>query len=116
MEYKVDAQNKILGRLATQVADLLRGKNSPTYEPTKFSGNKVTVFNTNKIAVTGRKLKQKMYRRHSGYIGGLKEESMELVMQKDSRRVIREAVSGMLPKNRTRAKFMKNLILVKGNL
>ena len=115
-EYKIDAAHKVLGRLASEVAVLLRGKNDPKFDPTKLSGNRVTVFNADKSAVTGRKMKQKMYRRHSGYIGGLKEEALSLVMQKDSRRVVREAVSGMLPKNRSRAKWMKNLILVKGGL
>lgn len=114
-EYKIDAENKVLGRLASEVAVLLRGKNDPRFNPTEFSGNKVTVFNTDKIAVTGRKLKQKMYRRHSGYIGGLKEERLEQVMEKDSRRAVREAISGMLPKNRTRAKWLRNLTLIKGN-
>ena len=116
MEYKIDASNKILGRLASEVAVLLRGKNDPRFNPTKLSGNTITVYNTDKIAVTGRKMSQKMYRRHSGYIGSLKEETLARVIEKDSRRVIREAVMGMLPKNRSRAKIIKNLTLVKGGI
>ena len=114
MKYSIDATNKILGRLASDVALKLRGKDDPKFDPTKFSGNTVMVFNTDKIAVTGRKLKQKMYRRHSGYIGNLKEESLELVIEKDSRRAVRQAVSGMLPKNRMRALMLKHLLLKKG--
>ena len=116
MEYKIDAENKVLGRLASEVAVLLRGKNDPKFDPTKLSGNKVVVYNIDKIAVTGRKMNQKMSRRHSGYIGRFKEEALELVMKKDSRRVVREAIMGMLPKNRSRAKIIRNLTLVKRGL
>lgn len=114
MEYKIDAANKILGRLATEVAVLLRGKNEPSFDPSKFGGNKVTIFNTDKIRVTGRKLVQKLYRRHSGYHGGLKEEQLRDLLIRDSRIVLRKAVLGMLPKNKLRARFIKNLILLKG--
>lgn len=115
MEYKIDATDKVLGRLATGVALLLRGKNSPSFDPSRASGNKVVVYNTDKIRVTGRKMTQKLYRRHSGFHGGLKEEVLRDRMKRDSRLVIKSAVSGMLPKTRLRATLMKNLILVKGD-
>ncbi len=114
MEYKIDADNKILGRLATEVSVLLRGKNEPSFDPSRASGNKVIVFNTGKIRVTGRKLIQKLYRRHSGYHGGLKEEKLRDLLARDSREAVRKAVLGMLPKNKLRARFIKNLILLKG--
>lgn len=114
MDYKIDATNKILGRLATEVAILLRGKNDPRYHPTRVSGNKVTVYNTDKMRVTGKKMTQKLYRRHSGYIGGLREEKLRDLMARDSRRVLRNAVMGMLPKNRMRDILIKNLILFQG--
>lgn len=113
MEYKLDATNKILGRLATEVAVLLRGKNDPKFDPAKLSGNKVMVQNTDQIKFTGRKSSQKLYRHHSGYHGGLKEEKLESLMKRDSRLVLKNAVLGMLPKNRQRAKIIKNLILTK---
>lgn len=114
MEHKINAEGKILGRLATEAAVLLRGKNSPAYDPARLSGNKVTVTNTDKVRVTGKKPVQKLYRRHSGYIGGLREEALRDLMRRDSRKVIWNAVYGMLPPNRSRAKIMKNLILKKG--
>lgn len=113
MEYKLDATNKILGRLATEVAVLLRGKNAPSFDPAKLSGNKVLVYNTDKIKFSGKKTSQKLYRHHSGYHGGLKEEKLEDLVKRDSRLVLKYAVMGMLPKNRLRAKFIKNLILNK---
>lgn len=114
MEYKIDAANKILGRLASEVAILLRGKNNPSFDPSRFSKNEVTVLNTDKIKVSGRKMVQKLYRRHSGFHGGLKEESLRDLLARDSRLAFRKAVLGMLPKNKLRARFIKNLILLKG--
>ncbi len=114
MEYKIDATNRILGRLATEVAMVLRGKNTPAFDPARFSAHRVTVTNTDKLRVTGKKMEQKLYRHHSGYHGGLKEEKLKDKLVKDSRWVLREAVSGMLPKNRLRARMLKNLILMKG--
>lgn len=114
MEYKIDATNKILGRLATEVAILLRGKNSPRFNPAEFPSHRVSVYNTDKIRVTGRKMLQKLYRRHSEYIGGLKEEKLKERLARDSRMVLRDAVLGMLPKNRLRRIFIKNLLLFKG--
>lgn len=113
MEYKLDATNKILGRLATEIAVLLRGKHTPRFDPAKLNINRVCVFNTDKIRVSGKKMQQKLYRRHSGYHGGLKEEKMESLFERDSELVLRKAVMGMLPKNRLRNKLIKNLILKK---
>lgn len=114
MKYTIDADNKILGRIATEVADLLRGKNLAQFDPSQFIARTVTVFNTDKIRVTGKKVTQKLYRHHSGFHGGLKEESFERLMARDSRLTLQRAVLGMLPKNRLRSKFIKNLILFKG--
>lgn len=114
MEYKIDATDKVLGRLASEVAILLRGKNEPQFDPSRPSGHSVSIYNTDKLRVTGRKMTQKLYRRHSGYHGGLKEEKLRDLMERDSREVLRKAVMGMLPKNKLRAKFIKNLALHKG--
>ena len=115
MEYKIDATNKILGRLATEVAVLLRGKNDPRFNPANFTPNQVLVYNTDKIKVTGRKEIQKLYRSHSGYPGALKEETFENLRKRDSRQTLRHAVLGMLPKNRLRSKIIKNLTLIRGS-
>ena len=113
MEYKIDAANKILGRIATEVSILLRGKNDPQFQPSRLSGNRVVVFNTDKVKVSGKKTEQKLYRRHSGFHGGLKEAKLKDMMRRDSRLVIRHAVGGMLPKNKLRDRLMKNLVLHK---
>jgi len=114
MEYRIDASNKILGRLASQIALLLRGKDSPHFDPARAGNNKVIVFNTDKLGLSGKKIAQKLYRRHSGYHGGLKEKKLSDLITKDSCLVLRLAVQGMLPKNRSRQVFLKNLILFKG--
>ena len=111
MEYKIDATHKILGRLASEVAFLLRGKNAPDFEPSRVSNNKVIVINTDKIRVTGKKLTDKIYYRHSMYHGGLKAEKLIDVMKRDSRLPLRYAVMGMLPKNKLRSRMIKNLAL-----
>lgn len=113
MDYKIDAAEKIVGRLATEIADILQGKNSPHFDPAKHADNHVIVFNTDRMRVTGRKPEQKIYRHHSGYPGGLKEETLERLQRRDSRRVLHHAVNGMLPKNRLRPRMMKNLTLLK---
>ncbi len=115
-EYEIDAAGKILGRLAQQVAVFLRGKDQPGFLPYLEPKNIVEVFNAEKIKVTGKKMKQKIYYRHSGYPGGLKEEKLEALLARDSRIVLREAVYGMLPKNRLRDKIIKNLKIFKGNI
>ena len=116
MEYRIDASNKTLGRLATEIAILLRGKNNPRFDPAKLSGNKVFVSNTDKLQVTGKKIGQKIYRHHSGYHGGLKEEKLGKLMSRDSRVALRHAVMGMLPKNRLRARVIRNMTLAKGEM
>lgn len=113
MEYKIDASGKILGRLASEAAMLLRGKNSPSFDPSKMSKNRVIIGNAGKIRVSGKKLEQKLYRRHSGYHGGLKEENLQKLMVRDPRLAVRRAVMGMLPKNKLRNKIIKNLVFTK---
>jgi len=96
----VDADGKTLGRLATHIADRLRGKGKPTYTPHVDTGDFVVVVNAEKIAVTGKKLDQKMYYRHSGYPGGLRERTLREQLDRRPTEVLRSAVKGMLPKNR----------------
>ncbi|MEK7560475.1 MAG: 50S ribosomal protein L13 [Patescibacteria group bacterium] len=110
MNYTFDAENKILGRLATEIAVVLRGKDKPAFDPAKRADNTVTVINANKIRVTGDKMRQKLYRRHSGYPGGLKEEALASLLKRDPTAVLRHAVSGMLPKNKSRKVFLRHLI------
>ena len=112
MDYHIDAKNKILGRLASEVVLILQGKRSPKYEPRVVSGDKVFLKNYKDIAVSGRKAKEKIYYRHTGYVGHLKEKTFEEAMEKDPKWVIREAVRRMLPKNFLNAKRLKNLIFV----
>jgi large subunit ribosomal protein L13 len=98
--YVVDAEGQILGRLATQIADRLRGKGKPGYTPHVDTGDFVVVVNADKIAVTGTKLDSKMYYRHSGYPGGLKQRTLRDQLERRPTEVIRKAVKGMLPKNK----------------
>ncbi len=115
MRHSIDASNKILGRLASEVAILLRGKNTSKFDPAGRGGSSsVTVYNTDYVRTTGKKRGQKLYRRHSGYPGGMKEETLEHVMKRDSRVAVRRAVRGMLPKNKLRDRFMRHLILRRG--
>lgn len=115
MLHTIDATDKILGRLATEVAVLLRGKHTPEFERTRtVHSMNVVVHNTDNIRVTGRKMDQKLYRKHSGFHGGLKEETLKDLMARDSRLALERAVRGMLPKNRQRDRLMKNLVLYKG--
>ena len=94
----VDAEGQTLGRLASEVAKVLRGKNKPEYTPHVDTGDYVIVINADKIKVTGKKLDQKMYYHHSDYVGGLKEATLREMMQKKPEKVIELAVKGMLPK------------------
>ena len=96
--YVVDAEGQTLGRLASEVAKVLRGKNKPEYTPHVDTGDYVIVINADKIKVTGKKLDQKMYYHHSDYVGGLKEATLREMMQKKPEKVIELAVKGMLPK------------------
>lgn len=97
--YVVDATNQRLGRLASEVARVLRGKNKPTYTPSIDTGDFVIVVNADKVAVTGRKRTQKLYRRHSGRPGGMKVETFAKLQARVPQRIIEQAVKGMLPKN-----------------
>jgi large subunit ribosomal protein L13 len=98
--YLVDADGQTLGRLATQIADRLRGKGKPQYTPHIDSGDFVVVVNAEKIAVTGTKLDSKVYYRHSGYPGGLRERTLREQLERRPTEVLRKAVKGMLPRNR----------------
>lgn len=97
--YVVDASEQRLGRLATEIANVLRGKNKPTFTPHLDTGDFVIVINAEKVVVTGRKPQQKLYRRHSGRPGGMKVETFEKLQQRIPERIIEKAVKGMLPKN-----------------
>lgn len=112
--YVLDADDQILGRLATEVATILRGKHKPTYTPHLLSGDFVIVVNAAKVAVTRNRLDQKMYYRHSQYPGGLKQETLRQAMQKHPQRVIELAVKGMLPKNRLADQMLRRLKVYAG--
>jgi large subunit ribosomal protein L13 len=112
--YVIDAQGQTLGRLATRVATILRGKNKPLYTPHVDCGDYVIVVNAEKIHVTGQKMTQKKYYRHSGYPGGLKEVTLRDQLQKFPNRVIEAAVRGMLPKNRLGRRMFKKLKVYAG--
>jgi large subunit ribosomal protein L13 len=98
--YVVDADGQTLGRLATQIADTLRGKRKPQYTPHVDTGDFVVVVNAEKIRVTGKKLDEKLYRRHSGYPGGLRSRPLRDELERRPTEVLRKAVKGMLPRNR----------------
>ncbi|MGQ0570844.1 MAG: 50S ribosomal protein L13 [Armatimonadota bacterium] len=110
----VDADGKVLGRLAARVATLLRGKHKPTFTPHMDVGDFVVVVNAAAVRLTGRKLQQKSLARHSGYPGGFKEVSYQVLLQKHPERVITEAVRGMLPKTRQGRKLIKKLKVFPG--
>jgi large subunit ribosomal protein L13 len=106
--YLVDADGQNLGRLATRIADTLRGKRKPEYTPHVDTGDFVVVVNAEKVAVTGKKLQQKRYYRHSGYPGGLRSRTLAEQLQRRPTEVLRKAVKGMLPRNRlSRAQLLK---------
>ena len=112
--YVVDAESKTLGRLATQIADVLRGKGKPAYTAHVDTGDFVIVVNAEKIHVTGQKLDQKIYYRHSGYPGGLRTRTLREQLDRRPEEVIRKAVRGMLPKNRLAAAHLKKLKVYAG--
>ena len=112
--YVVDATGQTLGRLASQVAHVLRGKHKPIYSPSVDAGDHVVIVNAEKIHVTGRKLDQKIYYRYTGYPGGLKEITLRNLLQKHPTRVIEHAVRGMLPKNRLGRRMFKKLKVYAG--
>ncbi|MFV0503914.1 MAG: 50S ribosomal protein L13 [Lachnospirales bacterium] len=107
--YVVDATDHTLGRLTSEIAKILRGKHKPIYTPSLDTGDYIVVINADKIKVTGKKLDQKLYRKHSDYVGGLKETTLREMMQKKPEEVIRLAVKGMLPKNSLGRQMLKKL-------
>ena len=112
--YVVDAEGATLGRLASKVASVLRGKNKPNYTPNVDTGDFVIIINTDKVVLTGKKLENKFYRYHTGYIGGLKEISYKKMMAEKSDLAVYEAVKGMLPKNSLGRAMIKKLRVYKG--
>jgi large subunit ribosomal protein L13 len=112
--YLVDAEGQTLGRLATRLADVLRGKGKPQYTPHVDTGDFVVVVNAEKIAVTGNKLDDKLYYRHSGYPGGLKERTLREQLARRPEEVIRKAVKGMLPRNRLARRQLTKLKVYAG--
>ena len=112
--YVVDAAGIPLGRLASKVASILRGKNKPTYTPNVDTGDFVIILNSDKVVLTGKKYEDKYYRYHTGYIGGLKEISYKKLMAERSDLAVYEAVKGMLPKNSLGRKMIKKLRVFKG--
>ena len=112
--YVVDATDKTLGRLSSQIASVLRGKNKPTYTPSMDTGDYVIVINADKIKVTGKKMDQKIYYRHSDYVGGMKEATLKEMMAKKPEDVIKLAVKGMLPKGPLGRQMIKKLHVYAG--
>ncbi len=113
--YVIDAQGKTLGRLATRIATMLSGKDKPFYTPHVDSGDFIIVLNAKDIYLSGQKREKKMYYRHSGYIGGLKEITAKEMLSKHPERVIMLAVKGMLPKNKLASRMLTRLKVYKDN-
>ena len=111
----VDAENAVLGRLASQIAARLRGKNNPLFTPHADTGDSVIVINAEKVILTGRKLDQKQYYRHSGYTGGLKAITARKLLEQKPEDLVRSAVKGMLPRNKLGRKLFNKLKVYKGN-
>ena len=107
--HTIDANGKVLGRLAVEVSILLRGKHKSNFAPNLDIGDFVIVKNISKIKITGKKMEQKIYYHHSGFPGGLKKIPIKKLFEKDPGQVFKKAVSGMLPKNKLRSQFMKRL-------
>lgn len=112
--YVVDATDKTLGRLATEIATVLRGKNKPIYTPHVDTGDYVIVVNAEKVKVTGKKLDQKLYTHHTGYIGGLKQVTLKKMLETKPEQVIAHAVKGMLPKNNLGREIFRKLHVYAG--
>ena len=112
--YLVDVDSKVLGRVATQIANVLRGKNKPTFTPSVDTGDFVVVVNAAKIALTGKKMADKTYYSHSGYVGVLKEISAGKLIDKKPEDLIKKAVKGMLPKNKLARHMLKKLKIYAG--
>lgn len=113
--YIIDAANKPLGRVATEAAKLLRGKHKPTYTPNADAGDHVIIINCDQVVLTGKKLDQKIYRHHSGYVGGMKETTARVMLDKNSGNVMTLAIKGMLPKNRLGRQMIKKLRVYAGS-
>ncbi len=113
--YVIDAANKPLGRVATEAAKLLRGKHKPTYTPNMDAGDHVIIINCDEVVLTGKKLDQKIYRHHSGYIGGMKETTAREMMNRSSEKVMTLAVTGMLPHTRLGRQMAKKLRVYAGS-
>ena len=113
--YVVDAEGEILGRLASKVAYVLRGKHKPEYTPHVDCGDNVIIINAEKVVLTGKKLTDKEYIRHSGYPGGQKVETPVEMLEKHPERIIEHAIKGMLPKNRLGSELFRNLIVYVGS-
>ncbi len=111
----VDAEGKVLGRLASEIAKILRGKHKPTYTPHVDTGDHVIVINADKVKLTGNKLTQKHYKYHTGYAGGLREVRYDQLMEKNPEKVIELAVKGMLPKNSLGRQMFRKLNVYKGS-
>jgi len=107
--YLINADGRILGRLATEIASILRGKNKTIFDPSQDFGDYVIVVNADKVRVTGKKEEQKLYRHHTGYPGSLKEIPYKIMMQKKPEMIIKKAVKGMLPKNKLSNQMIKKL-------
>ena len=112
--YLVNAEGQTLGRLASQIASRLRGKHKPEYTPHVDTGDYIVVVNAEKIRVTGRKLKDKIYYKHTGYIGNLKKESLEHLMQRAPEKALERAIKGMLPRNPLGRQMFKKLRVFSG--
>ena len=112
--YLIDAEDVVLGRMATRIATVLRGKHKPSFTPHVDTGDFVVVVNAEKVRLTGNKLDQKLYYRYSGYFGGLKSQTARNVLERDPERVIVQAVKGMLPKNRLGRQMLRKLKVYDG--
>lgn len=112
--YLVDAKDKILGRISSQIAKILQGKHRPYYTPFWDMGDFVVVINAEKVCVTGKKEKDKIYYRHTGFPGGLKQETLGDLRKRRPEEIIRRAVKGMMPKNKLARQMMKKLYIYKG--
>jgi len=113
--YLIDAKDQVVGRLASKIATILRGKDKPTYTPHVDTGGFVVVINADKVKLTGKKWQEKKYFRYTGYPGGLREITAEKLLQKKPEELIKHAVKGMLPKNRLGRKLFKKLKVYKGD-
>ncbi|HMB26081.1 MAG TPA: 50S ribosomal protein L13 [Patescibacteria group bacterium] len=111
--HKINAEKKVLGRLASQIAVLLVGKHKVDYQPNADNGDIVEVSNVEKMKFTGKKMEQSMYYSYSGYPGGMKKESLKLKLKKDPEFILKSAVYNMLPKNKLRGEMIKRLKFVK---